>query len=388
MKLIHTADIHLDASFAAAGFPAGFGNQRRQALRDVFLKIMERAKAWPADGVLIAGDLFEQERVSRDTVAFLKEVFEMLRPIPVFIAPGNHDPFVQLSPYATASWPANVYIFDKPEWDSHALQHVPLTVHGFAFDGIEISQNPIEDLQVEEDGRVHVALGHGSERGHQPEGKHSYAPFDGGALAQAGLHYVALGHFHSVTPIQGSFDTVMYYSGTPEGHGFNETGARHYLEVEIDTEGEQPEVTVRPVPVNQTVYSNHALDCSALDHSQQLVEALRGLAGDKSVGHICKVTLTGTCASTIYESMQASKDAVANRFIHLALVDETLPPEDYDALALENTSLGMFVRRINSEIKDAPDEEKRDMLTRARALGVSAYRDRELPIQGLEGVAQ
>ena len=382
MKIIHTADIHLDASFAAAGYPADFGNQRRQALRDVFARIMERARDWPADAVVIAGDLFEHDRVSRDTIAFLRECFEMIRPIPVFIAPGNHDPCMTHSPYATGSWPANVYLFETPEWTQHILQNIPLTVHGFAFDGIDISKNPFHELKVEQDGRVHIAVGHGSETNHQPDGAKSYAPFDATKLAQPGLHYVALGHFHGTTPIQGDFDTVMYYSGTPEGHGFSELGPRHYLEVEIEFEENEAAVSVRPVPVNVTEYATHTLDCSEFAHSQNLVDALRGLAQSQTP-QIARVHLTGACALEIQESLEATRDAVAGDFIHLDLVDNTEAPEDYAVLALENTSLGMFVRRINEEIQDAPDDTKRLMLERARAVGVAAYRRRELPIPGL-----
>lgn len=386
MKIIHTADIHLDASFAAAGYPPGFGNQRRQALRDVFSKIIERAQTWPADAVLIAGDLFEHDRVSRDTIAFLRECFEALRPIPIFIAPGNHDPFMELSPYTTAAWPANVHIFDQPAWTEHELQHIPLTVHGFAFDGIDLSHNPFPELRVSEDDRVHIAIAHGSERGHQPEGSKSYAPFDALSIAQPGLHYVALGHFHSVTPILGNFDTVMYYSGTPEGHGFGEAGPRHYLEVEIDTAGDTPHVAVHPVPVNLTEYSTHELDCTNFEHSQQLVTALRELAQQSTTPQIARVKLSGLSTEALTMALPATKDALASDFVHLDLIDETLPEEDYDALALENTSLGIFVRRINDEINDAPDDEKRALLERARALGVGAYRNRELPIPGLTEV--
>ena len=92
MRLIHTSDIHLDRSYSSEGFPPRLGNRRRQGLRQVFQKIMERASAWPADAVLIAGDLFDREYVSRDTVSFLHESFSRLAPIPIFIAPGNHDP--------------------------------------------------------------------------------------------------------------------------------------------------------------------------------------------------------------------------------------------------------------------------------------------------------
>src|SRR5688500_18645584 len=111
MKLIHTVALHLDCSFAAVGMRPGHGNRRRQGLREVFSAILRRAHEWPADAVLISGDLFEQERVTRDTLSFLREAFESIRPIPVFIAPGNQDPYTASSPYAVEPWPANVYLF-------------------------------------------------------------------------------------------------------------------------------------------------------------------------------------------------------------------------------------------------------------------------------------
>jgi len=55
MRLIHTADVHLDMCFASAHTPPGFGNRRRQSLRDVFHTIIRRAGEWPADVLLIAG---------------------------------------------------------------------------------------------------------------------------------------------------------------------------------------------------------------------------------------------------------------------------------------------------------------------------------------------
>ena len=148
MRIIHTSDVHLDASFAGAGMPPDFGNRRRQSLRDVFRDIVARAAAWPADVLLIAGDLFEAERVTRDTVAFLKSEFESLAPIPVFVAPGNHDPYVQSCPYSTDSWPGNVVIFREPTWAEHVIEETLWTVHGFGFDGADVSRNPFGNLQI------------------------------------------------------------------------------------------------------------------------------------------------------------------------------------------------------------------------------------------------
>src|SRR6185436_20063981 len=128
MRIVHTADIHLDMCFSPLGLPAGFGNRRRQSLRDVFRRVVRRAGEWPADALLIAGDLFEADRVSRDTIAFLVSEFRAIPQVPVFIAPGNHDPFTPASPYATEQWPKNVTIFRSASWESVPVHGGALTV--------------------------------------------------------------------------------------------------------------------------------------------------------------------------------------------------------------------------------------------------------------------
>lgn len=383
MKIIHTADIHLDASFASASMPPGFGNRRRQSLRDVFSAILRRAREWPADAVLIAGDVFELDRVSRDTTAFLREQFEAVRPIPVFIAPGNHDPFTRNSPYATEPWPANVHIFRTASWTEELLKNVPLTVHGFAFDGPEISHNPFHELRVADDGRFHVAVAHGSERGHQPAGKESYAPFDAQRLAQAGLHYVALGHFHGHTPIE-TGTTLLAYSGAPEGHGFDETGPRHHLEVEIEplpTGGQR--VTARPVLSSRVQYAVETIDCSALASSHQLIEQLRDIARAAGQPLILRAVLAGACTDSVRAELGAVQDALGTEFAHLELDDQTNVSEDLDALAGEDTSLGLFVRTVRKQLADAPDDARRAMLQRALEVGLAGYRGHTLPVRGL-----
>ena len=380
MRLIHTADVHLDASFAGAGMPPGLGNRRRQSLRDVFRRIMRRAAEWPADAVLLPGDLLDTERASRDTIVFLRDTFESIRPIPVFIAPGNHDPYVTGSPYATETWPANVHIFRRPEWSSVEVEGLPLTVHGFAFDGPYISMNPFGSLRVPADGRIHVAAAHGSERSRQPSGKKSYAPFDAASAAVSGLQYLALGHFHAMTPVPG-FETAMYYSGAPEGHSFGEPGPHHYLEVEIDASGR---VTATPVESSRMVYDVRTVHCADFTNSGQLVELLRGFAPEGEPGRLLRVLLQGEIQPTIQNALGAVRDAVADEFVFLDLVDETHPVEDYASLARSNTTMGAFIARIGQEVDDAPDAARGAVLARARQVGLAAYRGRDLPIRGME----
>ncbi len=386
MKLIHTADIHLDASFAASGFPPGFGNGRRQALRRVFAAILGRAQDCSADAVLIAGDLYDHARVSRDTVAFLREQFERIRPIPVFIAPGNRDPYTGASPYASEAWPANVYIFGEPHWTAHELHHAPLTVHGFGFDDETISENPWGTLAVPEDGRVHVAVGHGAERSVHAADRRDVAPFDVADVVPRGLHYLALGHLHACQQLAGDFPTVAYYPGTPEGRSYAEAGPRYFLEVDIDDSGaDAPRVTVTPVACAETIYAEHTLDCDGLDSVEALSAAVAALAQGADTPQIARVRLTGALAPALREALPGIQEGAREQFAHLELVDASAPSEDFEDLAAENTSLGLFVKRLNQELRDAPDEAKRAMLMRARDIGVAAYRGRTMPIDGIAG---
>ncbi len=380
MRIVHTADVHLDACFSGAGMTPSYGNRRRQGLRDVFQRIVSRAGEWPADALLIAGDLFEHEHVTRDTVAFLQRAFASISDVLVCIAPGNHDPCVPDSPYLTESWPENVHIFREARWTAVEHPSLPLTIHGFAFDGPDISQNPFGALRVPTDGRTHVAVGHGSERSRQPAEKRAYAPFDAPSATAPGLSYLALGHFHAATRLEAGPGVEVWYPGTPQGSHFGEQGPRGYLEVEL-TNG-----AARVSAASASVLEFHTLtvDCSGLTSSQELLDHIRSWAGNHACALAARITLEGTAPVSLTASLGGVRDALNGAFEYLSVVDHTVPEEDFEALAQDHTALGLFVARLNEEIRETQDDARRAMLERARTLGVSAYRGVALPVPGLE----
>lgn len=382
IRIVHTADVHLDRCFRGTGLASGFGNRRRQSLRDVFKAIVARAGAWPADALLIAGDLFEHDRVSRDTISFLISTLRSIPDVHVFIAPGNHDPFVQDSPYATEVWPSNVTIFSRPEWKSVSIKDGALTVHGFGFDGPDVSSNPFGSLRIPEAerDRVHVAIAHGSERGHQPPDKRAYASFDAAQAAAEGLDYLALGHFHKPTQIEGHFDTAIWYSGAPEGQSLREDGMHYFLEVEI----QNGEVRVEKAPSSRVIYTTHRLSCDQYASAQDLIDSIRRIAQNEELRQVARIILEGNMEPALHAELGLVYDSVSLEFEHLYLVDRTAPLEDFDELAREETSLGAFVRRMNDEYAGAQDEGQRQRIARARDVGVAAFRGRELEIRGLE----
>ena len=113
MKFIHCADIHLDAPFSLLS-PSDAG-KRRTELRSDFSGAVLYAKTEGCKLFIIAGDLFDDEFVTKDTMEMLVHEFSAFPSCHFVIAPGNHDPYTERSPYKLTEWPENVHIFTSPE---------------------------------------------------------------------------------------------------------------------------------------------------------------------------------------------------------------------------------------------------------------------------------
>ncbi|HSH46561.1 MAG TPA: metallophosphoesterase [Longimicrobiales bacterium] len=99
MRLLHVADIHLGASYAAFGAMA---EERSAQVLETFRALPLTALENRADAVLIAGDLFHGPRPAADVLAAVRDTLRRFVDacIPVFMVPGNHDAMtLKLNPY-------------------------------------------------------------------------------------------------------------------------------------------------------------------------------------------------------------------------------------------------------------------------------------------------
>ena len=89
LRLIHTSDIHLGCPHT--------GPLARQAL----IAVVDAAIAEQADALLIAGDVFDHNRVPDDEVRFLVDQLSRFGR-PAIVLPGNHDCYDATSVYRRA----------------------------------------------------------------------------------------------------------------------------------------------------------------------------------------------------------------------------------------------------------------------------------------------
>lgn len=186
LKILHTADWHLDSPFAS------FSPQQRRFLRQEQRKlpwrIADLCRKEVCDLMLLAGDIFDGE-VSRDTVENVKAALKDCG-VPVFIAPGNHDFCGHGSAWLEESWPENVHVFTG-ELASVAVPELRCRVYGAGYQSMDCDAL-LEGFRAEGDETYCVAVLHGDPM----TASSPYCPVTAAQVRQSALDYLALGHIH------------------------------------------------------------------------------------------------------------------------------------------------------------------------------------------------
>ena len=127
-KIIHAADIHLDAPFSL--FDVQKAQVRKNELRGAFTSMILYAKTEKADMVIISGDLFDSGFATKETMALITSQFASLPECKFVIVPGNHDPITPRSPYKKEVFPPNVYIFEDEKISKFSFDDIGVDVYG------------------------------------------------------------------------------------------------------------------------------------------------------------------------------------------------------------------------------------------------------------------
>ena len=137
MRFIHIADMHFDAPFTVLS-SKNLGDVRRLEQRKVFSKVIEYIKEEKIPFLFISGDLYEHGYVRQSTIEYINDLFKQIPHTHIFIAPGNHDPYLKNSFYNTFDWNNNVYIFNNeigiyefPEADIYGFRIHRLSLYKF-----------------------------------------------------------------------------------------------------------------------------------------------------------------------------------------------------------------------------------------------------------------
>ena len=361
-KIIHAADFHLDSAFG--GLPTEKARERRRESRELIDRLARLVLEEGAEVLLLAGDLFDGERVFPETLERLGDALAAL-PCPVFIAPGNHDPYTAISPYALRRWPENVHIFQKERLEAVNLPDLNCVVHGAAFTSPSKTEQVLAGFSAPRDGRTHLLCLHGDLGG----AGSPYGPVLREQLAASGLHYAALGHIHQCSGVQRDGNTCWAYPGCPEGRGFDELGDKGVLSGAVSREG----VSLRFVPLCRRRY--WILEADVTDAMPQ--EALEAALPESASQDVCRVVFTGELDGPGLD-LPALDSACRDRCYALELRDRTRPARSLWDRAGEDTLRGLFLQEMRRRYDAAPSEEARAELSQAVRFGLAALDGRDI----------
>ena len=241
LRFVQTGDWHLGQPYRNVPDPTLGDRLRRERLSSVG-RVLGAARDRGAAFVLATGDQFDAMSPDSSWLRGMFEVIASYRDVIVFMIPGNHDPFQEGSVYSWSEFrqmPENLRFLSKSEvvrLPDRGASLFPCPCLDRA------GPDPMSWIppRTEGDG-LRIGLAHGSLPNFAGAEERNYPiPID--APRRYDLDFVAIGDWHTANPDpRDRPNERMYYAGSPEVGGWDETGAGTALWVELD-EAESPRV--------------------------------------------------------------------------------------------------------------------------------------------------
>ena len=330
MKIVHTADIHLDSPLAQVKD----SSLRRYELLSALSNMSEYANNNGVEAIIVAGDLFDDRFAPDSTIAGVADIIRRSKSA-WFVLQGNHgsnEPYLKLKRLVP-----QINLFGD-DWSYFNLGNVTIC-------GRELGSNDAEQYckLTLDTSRSNIIVLHGD------VDDDSYGLIDRKALAKSNASYVALGHRHTLA--QYNFGTVKAcYCGVLEPRGFDEPSNTGF--VLIDTDANK----ISFVPQHIRRVENVTIDVTGVESDV----ALNGKIIDAVSGSDNRNYLNATFVGALHKGVHLS--VVANsvldgRFFALRIDDQTTVNYDLKAIEKEVSLRGEFVKLANRIEDEALKQE-------------------------------
>lgn len=329
MKVIHCADLHLDS-------PLTTHMSREQAARrslellHSFVRLTRYAREEGVRVVLIAGDLFDGERVTLRTLETLLEAVAQSPGVDYLYLPGNHDGAARA--FSGRQLPPNFHSFSET-WTSFSYPEAVIS-------GIQMTRDNAEDLYgtlPPRGDQPHIVTLHG-----QAGSASGLDRVNLNLLRDRGIDYLALGHIHSQA--WEWLDGTGYYGypGCLEGRGFDECGDKGFFLLEI--QGQR--IAHRFVPFACRRLHRVPVDLTGVESGAALLSRMEQAAAHIGPEDMVEFVLTGDSDPAAHISLSYLEQAAALGHFFVRVKDESrmaLRPEDY---AKDVSLKGAFIRLV------------------------------------------
>lgn len=352
MKFIHIADMHFDTPFSFLGEKENLGNIRRLEQRQAFQKIINTIKTQKIPYLFISGDLYDHNYIKRTTIEYINNLFMSIPETKIFIAPGNHDPFLKNSYYNNFEWSKNVYIFNS-EIKCYEFENVD--IYGFGFNNFYCNDSGIENINIKNKNKLNILIIHGDIDASK-NGENPYNPIAKKELQNLGFDYIAMGHIHKRQII----DKNIVYPGSVISLGFDEQGEHGMLEVNLAKNN----LEINFIKLDERIFEEKEIDISNINTEEELIEQINNINIDKNIMY--KLILIGTRNFEIEESKILK---LINNENILKIKNQTKIKYNLEEIARQNNLKGIFISEMLKLLDENSDDK--DVIEKAIEIGLN-----------------
>jgi DNA repair exonuclease SbcCD nuclease subunit len=366
MKFIHSSDLQIGKAFGS--FESEIGGILQDARQAAVRTLGELAAKHNAAAVLLAGDIYEKQQVSQQTLARSIESMRPFTKVTWHLMPGNHDHLLENGLWdrlARMQLPENVRLHTQPGAVQIADHNgVPVFLlpsplrHTASPDDLSSYMNQ----EATPDGAIRIGMAHGSVQGFGAEGE--AANYVSPARADdAGLTYLAMGDWHRQIKI----NDRTWYSGTPEPDQFklppNATNSLCNGGTALLVEISSPRIMPRVTPIETGRYRWHKVERILTEDGQvSILEAdLRALDSNLSrvVLDLCVTGTLSLAGRRSFEDQIVQGIGAALRAMRYEETGLVLNPTEEDLDEIDHAG---FVRvaadRLKALVSDPSDPHR------------------------------
>ncbi len=351
MKFVHIADMHFDKPFTILE-KNGLTESRRLEQRNTFHKMIEYIKENNVDYLFIAGDLYEHEYIRKSTIEYINNCFKEIENTCIYIAPGNHDPYIHNSYYHQFHWNKNVKIFT----DLEKIEKDNINIYGYGFTNFySKTANLPKDLDKN---KINILLMHADLNGSTREvGEHN--PILESTLKNSDFDYVALGHIHK----KSTEDKKMIYPGSMFAGGFDELEKHGMIVGNIGEDTK--EISIEFIPLDDKEFVREELDISNIYSEEELIEKINTLIRENNKYY--EYLLSGNKNIEI-ETNKILK-LIEDKSV-IKLKDISKLQYDLEKIAKEGSLKGIFVKELLEQIEE--DGSNKEEILKVIEIGLNA----------------
>jgi DNA repair protein SbcD/Mre11 len=356
--LLHLADVHLGARHADMGEAAVQQRERQMA---AFARAVDVGLRQTVDAALICGDLFDSNAQPQRTVERAMAELRRLMDagVRVVLIPGTHDVYDSRSIYHAFELPrmaglppgSDLLTLLTPERPELLLADLDLAIYGRVFATKRAPRSPLEGFDVSADRRARWKVGmiHGS-RFIAGRVERDDVLFRDEEIAASGLHYLALGHWHSYLSGRAG-GTTWAYPGAPEPVAVDQDGAGDVLIVHLSEAAEaRAGVQLERVHVGRTVFRSEPVDAAGLASQDDLLRRLLDLADPDLV---LELSLVGVAHDDLEIVPEEVERIAGPSFLHLRVVDRSVVELAPGPTIPVDTVAGRFIADVERRLADA-----------------------------------